>query len=85
MPVLTDKEGKEIVEIALDRELDAFSMDADFYDDYDMDSLGTVALTVEVQKRYGVRISDDAAPRIRTGRRLRAFLEGLSEQERVRT
>ena len=70
-------EIKEVVEIALDRELDEFSMDANFYETYGMDSLGAVALVVEVQKRYDVRIPDDYMPNIRTGDQLKAVVEEL--------
>jgi acyl carrier protein len=70
-------EIKEIVEIALDRELDEFSMDADFYEVYSMDSLGAVALVVEVQKRFDVRIPDESMPTVRTGERLKAIIAEL--------
>ncbi|MES2670131.1 MAG: acyl carrier protein [Pseudomonadota bacterium] len=72
-------EIKEIVEIALDRELDEFSMDADFYEVYSMDSLGAVALVVEVQKRFDVRIPDESMPNVRTGDRLKAIIAELIE------
>lgn len=68
---------KEIVEIALDRELEEFSMSANFYENYDMDSLGAVALVVEVQKRYDVRIPDERMPDVRTGDQLKAIVEEL--------
>ena len=61
---INTQELKEIVEIALDRELEDFAMDANFYEVYEMDSLGAVALVVEVQKRYDVRIPDDSMPDI---------------------
>ena len=37
--VVTEDKIKEIVEIALDKELDEFEMAANFYEDYEMDSL----------------------------------------------
>jgi len=70
-------EIKDIIEIALDRELEEFSMDADFYEDYDMDSLGAVALVVEIQKRYDVRVPDERMPDVRTGDQLKAVVEEL--------
>lgn len=72
---------KEIVEIALDREVDAFSMDANFYETYAMDSLGAVALVVEVQKRYDVRIPDERMPDVRTGDQLKAIVEELHQSK----
>ncbi|WP_454690618.1 acyl carrier protein [Achromobacter aloeverae] len=72
---------KEIVEIALDREIGQFSMTADLYEDYDMDSLGSVALVVEVQNRYDVRILDDHMPNLRTGAQLKAEIEKLHEEK----
>ena len=78
-------EIKEIVEIALDRELDEFSMDANFYEDYAMDSLGAVALVVEVQKRCDVRIPDERMPEARTGAQLKAIILELAEANEERT
>lgn len=74
---IRDEDIKEIVEIALDREVDEFSMSANFYENYDMDSLGAVALVVEVQKRYDVRIPDERMPDVRTGDQLKAIVEEL--------
>ncbi|MFC4274389.1 phosphopantetheine-binding protein [Achromobacter aloeverae] len=68
---------KEIVEFALDREIGAFSMSADLYDDYDLDSLGSVALVVEVEKRYDLRIPDERMPDVRTGELLKTEIERL--------
>lgn len=78
MLVMEDREVKDIVEIALDREVSGFSMDADFYDEYEMDSLGAVALVVEVQKRYKIRIPDSEIQNIKTGNQLRRLLEKLA-------
>lgn len=78
-------EIKEIVEIALDSELDEFSMEADFYEVYSMDSLGAVALVVEVQKRFDVRIPDERMPQARTGQQLRAIIAELIAAEQGRS
>lgn len=75
---------KEIVEIALDRELDEFSMEANFYEAYSMDSLGAVALVVEVQKRFDVRIPDETMPNVRTGEQLKATIAELIEAKEER-
>jgi len=72
---------KEIIEIALDRDLEEFSMRSDFYEIYGMDSLGAVALVVEIQKRYDVRIPDEKMPEIRTGEQLKSTVQTLLEAE----
>lgn len=87
MAEMTIDEAKEILEIALDKDLDEFSMDANFYTDYQMDSLAAVALVVEVQKRYGVRIPDGRMPKIQTGEQLKANVEeilAMTPEERER-
>lgn len=63
-------EIKAVMEIAIDKELPDFSMAANWYEDYEMDSLGAVALSVEVRKRFGVTIPDERMPDIRTGEQL---------------
>lgn len=71
------EEIKQIVEIALDREVSDFAMDAHFYETYDMDSLGAVALVVEVQKRCDIRIPDERMPEVVSGEKLKAIMEEL--------
>lgn len=71
-------EIKEIVEFALDRELEEFSMTTDLYEVYMMDSLGAVAMVVEVQKRYDIRIPDERMPEVRTGELLKQIILELS-------
>lgn len=81
------EELKETLEIALDRDLDEFDMDANFYIDYQMDSLAAVALVVEVQKRYGIRIPDGRMPKIQTGNQLKENIEeiiAMTPEERER-
>ena len=87
MADITVEEIREILEIALDRDLDKFSMKANFYIDYHMDSLAAVALVVEVQKRYGIRIPDGRMPKVQTGKQLKANIEeilAMSPEERER-
>ncbi len=87
MLTVSQEEVKEILEIALDRELDEFSMDANWYTDYQMDSLAAVALVVEVQKRHGIRIPDGLMPEVLTGRQLKETVEkiaAMSPEERER-
>lgn len=78
MASVTTEEIKEILEIALDRDLDEFSMDANWYSDYQMDSLAAVALVVELQKRYDIRIPDGRMPKIQNGHQLKANIEEIS-------
>jgi acyl carrier protein len=87
MSTMTEDDVKEILEIALDRELDDFSMEANWYRDYQMDSLAVVALVVEVQKRYGIRLPDGRMPKIQTGEALRKNVEeilAMTPEERQR-
>ena len=81
MTAISIGEIKEIVEIALDRELDEFSMEANFYEDYAMDSLGVV----EVQKRFDVRIPDESMPSARTGLQLKTIIMELVEAKEDRS
>lgn len=72
----TESAIREIVEIAVDAPIDNFTMSGNWYEDYAMDSLGAIALVVEVQKVYGVRLPDERMPNIRTGDQLvEAILE----------
>lgn len=78
---VTKEQIREIIEIALDRELDDFDMDTNFYEGYEMDSLGAVALVVEVQKKYQVKVPEEEIPNILTGNDLKAFIEKLVSQK----
>lgn len=78
MLTLSNEEITEILEIAMDKDLDDFSMEANWYFDMEMDSLAAVALVVEIQKRYGIRIPDERMPEVQTGEQLRAIIEELS-------
>lgn len=61
---------QDIVEVAVDDAIPNFSMDANWYEHYAMDSLGAVALQMEVYRRLGVRIPEQRMPEIRTGQQL---------------
>lgn len=65
---------REIVEIGLDRELDEFNLEQNFYTDLGLDSMGAIALFVELQRRTGIEISTQEAPNIQTGKQLEAFI-----------
>ncbi|GKW41790.1 acyl carrier protein [Pectobacterium parvum] len=74
---VTENKIKEIVEVALDKELDEFSMSANFYEEYEMDSLGAVALLVEMQKGFKVKVPEAEMPKILTGNDLRELIVKL--------
>lgn len=78
MLTVSQEEIQEIVEIALDRDVDDFDMEKHLYYDYEMDSLGAVALVVEVQKRFGVRIPDERMPEVLNGNQLKAAIEDIA-------
>jgi len=69
-------ELKQIVEIAMDQEVASFAVDADLYADLGMDSMGAVALVVEVQRRFRVRIRDEDMPSLRTPAALLSYVNG---------
>ncbi len=77
---ISPEEVKEIVEIAVDDTIDNFTMDGHWYEDYAMDSLGAVALVVEVRKRFNIRLPDERMPEIRTGNDLVAAITELQAQ-----
>jgi acyl carrier protein len=66
---------KELVEIALDRELAEFDMDANLYDRYELNSMGAVAMFVELQVRTGVEVPPEIAPLLQTGSDIARFVE----------
>lgn len=66
MTRLTLDDLKEIIEIALDEPVDNLTLDSDFYEDLGMDSIGAVAMIVEIQRRTQVRIDEAVAPTLRT-------------------
>lgn len=69
---------KEILELALDRELEDFEMTGNFYTDYGLDSMGAVAFFVELQRRTGREISLESAPLLQTGVAIAEFLRSSS-------
>lgn len=77
---ITVADIQEIVEIAVDDEVPNFTMEGNWYEDFGMDSLGAVALVVEVQKRYDVRLPEEVMPEIRTGHQLVAQIEKMRSE-----
>jgi acyl carrier protein len=74
---ITAQDIHAILEIAMDKELPAFDMSADWYETYEMDSLSAIALSVEVQKKYSVDLVEDRLKDIRTGEQLLVALNEL--------
>lgn len=70
MRTLDLDELRQIVEIAMDQEVAEFGMDMDLYEDIGMDSMGAVAMVVEIQRRFRVRLKDEEVPDLRTPRSL---------------
>ncbi len=52
-------------------------MSANFYEEYEMDSLGAVALLVEMQKGFKVKVPEAEMPKILTGNDLRELIVKL--------
>jgi len=73
---VTENNIKEIVEIALDKEkeIDEFNISANSYEDYEMDSLGALALLVETKKAFKVKLPEEKIPKILTGKDLRELI-----------
>lgn len=61
---------KSILEVAMDQELPSIAPETHFYDDLGMDSMGAVAMVVEIQRRLGVRIPDEEVPSLQTAESL---------------
>lgn len=59
-----------VIEIAMDEEIEPFGLDDDFYEDIGMDSMGAVAMIVEIQRRFRIRIPEADVPELRTPRLL---------------
>ena len=72
---ISENEIRHLVEIGLDRDLTDFSMALDWYDSYAMDSLGAIALAVEVRKRYRLKIPTEQMPSLRNGNQLKHWIE----------
>lgn len=75
---MTLDELKEIVELALDEPVDDLGPDTDFYTDLGMDSIGAVAMIVEIQRRTQIRVGEEVAPTLRTPAALLRHLDEAS-------
>lgn len=77
----SDEAIQEIVELAIDKDIPEFTMAGNWYEDYGMDSLGAIALSVEVRKTFNVVIPDERMPDIRTGAQLADVIVELQQAE----
>ena len=72
---------KQIVELAMDREMMDLTPDDNLYTDLGMDSIGAVAMVVGIQRRYRIRIAEEDIPQLQTPRQIMSYvnqaLEGL--------
>jgi len=52
----------DFVEIAMDEPVQNLQLDTHLYEELGMDSIGAVAMVVEIQRRYGVRLPEELIP-----------------------
>lgn len=79
MRVASLSDIREITEIALDSfddDIPDINMDSDLYKDIGLDSMGGVALAIEIQRRFKVRIPENLAAELRTPRQLIDYING---------
>ena len=69
---------QKIIEHALDRELETFSLNDRLFDELGMDSMGAALMMVEIEKATGIRISEIEVERLRTGKDIMALIETRS-------
>ena len=70
---------KPIFEDVLDVDLDDFCYDSHLYDDLGLDSLGAIAVAVEVQRSSGVKLSEENLSTVTTMREMSRMLSKLNE------
>jgi len=79
MAVLDMQELKAIIEIALDRELLSLAPNVHLYEELGMDSIGAVAMIVEIQRRCRVRIDEKDIPDLTTPQSLLDYVNRIEE------
>lgn len=77
-----DIEGlRQVIAIAMDKEVSQLDIDVDLYNELGMDSIGAVAMIVEIQRRYKIRIKEEDIPHLRTPALLLQYVnKALQEQ-----
>jgi acyl carrier protein len=68
-------ELREIVEIAIDSDIAIWELDTNLYSELGMDSIGAVAMVVEIQRRFGIRIPDEEISKLQTPRLILEHLQ----------
>lgn len=63
----------------MDQEVAQLDDTIDFYEELGMDSIGAVAMVVEIQRRCRVRIPEEEVPRLRTPRLLLEYIGAAAE------
>jgi acyl carrier protein len=79
LATLAFHEMKQIVEIAMDQEIATLDENVDLYEELGMDSIGAVAMIVEIQRRCLVRIPEEVVPELRTPRLLLEYIRAAPE------
>jgi acyl carrier protein len=69
------EELKAIIEMAMDQEVPNLQPDMDLYTDIGMDSIGAVAMIVEIQRQLNIRVPEDDVPELRTPTLLIEYLD----------
>jgi len=72
--MISKEEIKEIIEIALDKELDDFGLNFNIYSDLGLDSMGAVVMIVEIQRRTGIKVPDTEIKNLLTPQDILEFL-----------
>ena len=74
MKALDLDELRQIVELAMDKDIPPLESGIDLYEGLGMDSIGAVAMIVELQRRYRVRIREEDVPLLRTPNALLVYV-----------
>jgi acyl carrier protein len=59
---------RAVIAVAMDRDVPPLKPELDIYQDLGMDSIGAVAMVVEIQRRYNVRIPEEEVPHLSTSK-----------------
>ncbi len=79
MALLDIQELKAMIEIAMDQEIPELAPDIHLYEELGMDSIGAVAMIVEIQRRCHVRIDEKEIPDLTTPRLLIDYVNRVEE------
>jgi acyl carrier protein len=82
MPV-TFEELLPLLEIALDREAPEIEINTNLYTEAGMDSMGAVALVVEIERTFKVRLNEDLIPELHTPQQYLNAIQQASAQAAI--